>query len=80
MVAQAQFRRAGDITLPREDRVVVHRLETETTNVPDALVEFVAVERTGRRDDGEAIARSQGARLQHARTTATKARTHENEQ
>ena len=51
-----QLRRTGDISLPREYRVVVHRFEAETPDLLDPLVELVAVERAGGRDDGEAIA------------------------
>src|SRR5439155_6151136 len=57
--------RSGHVPAPLEDRVVVDRLEAEAAQLGEAAVEVVAIERAGRRDDGEAVARFQGARLQH---------------
>ena len=52
----SHIRSAGKVALTREHRVIVHGHEPETPELFDAAVEFFAIERAGRRDDGDAIA------------------------
>ncbi len=51
--------------MPREDAVVVHRFESERADLGNPGFELVALEGTGGRDHGDAIAGPQGAGLAH---------------
>ena len=62
-VARAQLRPTGEIVVAREDGVGVDGIESELTKLVHAGVELLAGERTGRRNDGDPIARAQGGRL-----------------
>src|SRR5262249_47424782 len=54
---------AGGIARAREDRLVVHRLVTEASQLGDAGVELEARERARGGDESDPIARSERARL-----------------
>src|SRR5262249_43030991 len=69
----AHLRRAGHVALALEHRFVVHRLEPQIPDFIDAAIEFLAIERAGRSDDGEAIAEVERARLAHHRKRAISA-------
>ena len=59
--------RARKVSLPSEDRFVIDRLESEALDLFQTSIELATVERARGRDDGEAVAGGEGARLQHAR-------------
>src|SRR5258708_28420189 len=63
----AQRWRSRYVALPGKDRVVEHRKESEAPDFLDAAVEFVAIERAGRRHDGQPVAWLESPRLEHHR-------------
>ena len=67
-------RRSGCEHAPVEDRVVVHRFESQAPNLRDAQVELGAVEGAGRRHDRDPVAGFERGRLDHRSTAPTCAR------
>ena len=63
------------VVVAREHALVVDRLEAELPQLGDAGVELVARERAGGRDDGDAVAGAQRARLTHDANRAISAAT-----
>src|SRR4029079_2971640 len=68
---RAYRRRTGDVALTQEDRLIVNGLEPEHAQLREPGVELLAGERTGRRDDRDAIARAERARLAPHATRAS---------
>src|SRR6185369_11575089 len=66
----ADGRGSGDIPGAIKDGTLPHRLEAMVAQRLHAAIEFVPLERTGWRHDGDAVAGPERARLQHPRRTA----------